>query len=379
MLRPAHSKGDHDRATEARTTEPSSPHGQKRRRVVQRTLETRFRDEQHGSPLVSLLDELRRSTFSFLDANDLTVLSASCYRLAKDIHTSRGQMPYVIRQELLPKKIVYAHSYVHDEEVDVAQSQTFRFLLRTRRHRVVEVRVRLSNDLWTDAYDHHENGEGGFSRTLIEETDDDARTEVWADVYERVWDRDGVLRHVKLFESVSDSHFHLRTMDDALESDPRLNDGDVPERLDDHVQDDLRDCVRYYLASVKAAISMVPNICPSLHYFMSDLPYQQLHRFWPEEYVMNRTEIRDRRLHRWPYRRPPSYETWRRFTSSHARTEYDIHDVPWYGDWYPKPSLPLKKNALLDSLPKRVFIRSLIPFLSIADVKSMVLARSILK
>ena len=365
----------------------------KRARLVQQTLERFVKkpklvsiqlNEQMDSLLLSLPDDvLEPGIFSHLPIEGLTDLASTCKYLAMKIDQYRGPLPYIIRHEILTKKLVYESREGDDNDavyfnmpfVEVSQSQSIRFLLKTKCRRVVQVNLNLENMLWEETYVSRGTRLQYWNNRV------DSDTFIGVKVLRKTKYRDGSCKWSKLLCSGDENYLTTPEGDEIDFWDEFME----VSALKKHVEDDVRDCFYYYWMCATKAIAIAPQLCPTIQYFMSTGPFDCNHllQFVPEQYdvQMNPQSFGERvALDRKVkglirHRQPTSYIEWRSYAFSEPnsdRMEYEIHDISWFQSWYPKPTQVFKSNVLA-SVQKN-FEDGLLPHLSFADLASLSVA-----
>ena len=324
-----------------------------------------------GSFFAALPDEvLQKSIFPFLSVQDLTHLASSCHWITSQVDTYRGPLPHIVREELLPSKFVYSND-IPLLSSEVHHSQTFRFLLKTRRHRIVQVNIRLNNKLWTEILTRREN-----SVRVHELSDDERKTAFDFQICNQIKDAHGSFHRFNLFGLYAGSNFELTAWQTGVEEYDSDDDDIGTWPLGK--EQDLRDCVLYYWVCVNRAIALAPNVCPNIHYIMSSYPLESepLRSCVPSDFVFEPNKAQDRKFFSpWKYRPPNSVEEWHSYATRDLGgwREYEIHEIPWYRDWYPKP-VRLNPSNLLASLPTPIFLQSLLPHLTLQDLSALSVA-----
>ena len=380
--------------------EPSCEGRKNKRRRVQQTLDSFVKrpspktpkNRQPQSFLAGLPDDLlRNKLLVFLHVQDMTTLSSSCHLMAMRVDQYRGPLPYIIRQELLPKRIIF-YPLSDKNSVETYQSQSFRFLIKTKRHKVVQVKISLNNHLWNEQYKPYLTNFGRLSSFYYSwDVAFSERTDIEVTIAQMTKFKDGSYLRSKLFSLDSwNESYELNTVNNDLRSMlyPNEDSNFYDEWAEDwgqifklssakHIEEDLRDSLQYYWMCAMRAIQMAPKICPNINYFMlwkdeMDVP---LLRCFPPEYLADKTKRQEDRelIARYRHRSPGSIQEWCSFMnklSNDTPNEFDIHEVPWYRDWYPKPTHINEKNVLA-SLPSRIFVKSLLPHLSFGDLQAL--------
>jgi hypothetical protein len=379
---------------------------QKKRRVQQRTLLHYYDIVKKTSDEVPLpaagdknwlfarlpTEVLWKNIFSLLTAQELTHFSWACRSSASLVDAYRGPLPHIVREELLPRKI----SFVNLEECvpaddsdyfDVSRARTLRFLLKTQHHRVVQVEVKLGTTLWTEVVNRAYPS--GPHSTWVE-----------VKIYRQVKTASGRYHRIQLFENVvtyndddgskyyyleghhksPEDQFRHEMMKKKKRNCQQMTMDDDEEEADDTlslaVEGNHRAAVQYFLVCAKriAASPSYFNL-PNLDYLLEQaLPPSLQQYLKPCNYSIDPIQkwLGPSPEALWKHREAPCpiirkhflRTTGRQRRDQHGQLtkEYEIHDIPWYRDWYPK-KVVLSTRNLLQSLPLTLMDQHVAPFL----------------
>ncbi|CAB9520139.1 expressed unknown protein [Seminavis robusta] len=358
---------------------------------------------------------LQKFIFPLMTVQDLTNLSQTCRQAASLVDTFRGPLPYIVREELLPRKLSYVNMEHHmgspnDKDCDyfdVSRSRTLRFLLKTRRHRVVQVQVKIGTTLWAEVLNESfpcgpryttwvevkiyrqvkESHKPNMTRILLFENavsynDDEGAKYYYMEGYQKT-PQDQCAQEMmnsKLSSKlVPDALCHGRTT--AVES---INSsGGSKESLSMAVEGNHRDCANYiWKCANRIAASPTHYNLPNLDFLIEQALPPSLHCYLPNKYVIDDVQKYLGPLPEalWKHRKAPSPQARRLFlngTGNRRRDqhgqltkEYLIHDIPWYSEWYPRRAVLSPRN-LLQSLPPKLAVSHIVPFLDKSDTAAL--------
>jgi hypothetical protein len=337
---------------------------------------------------------LCKNIFSLLTVQDLTRFSWACRQSASLVDAYRGPLPYIVREELLPRKI----SFVNLEEAvpeddsdyfDVSRARTLRFLLQTQRHRVVQVEVKLGNTLWTEVANRAYPS--GPHSTWVE-----------VKIYRQVKTASGHFHRIQLFENVvtyndddGSKYYYLeghhKSPEDQFRHEMKKKKRVVAtdeEEEDDNlslaVEGNHRSAVHYlWVCAKRIAASPSHFNLPNLDYLLEQALPPSLQQFLPCNYNIDPLQkfMGPSPEALWKHREAPCPIIRRQFLRNNGRQlrdqhgqltkEYLIHEIPWYRDWYPK-TVVLSARNLLQSLPPSLMQQHVLPFLGEAAALKVV-------
>jgi hypothetical protein len=347
-------------------------------------------------------DIIKTSVLSFLTMEDLVPMRMTCHWADQLIDSHyRGDF-HIVRQFISPPKLTYEGAWKRNENVyiydweftnDVHQIQTFSFLVKTRFGRILQLELRVGRWLWQEtAMEQVEQ----WTRSI---NGDDVSAPSWVDfrVFRRIRYNDGSHDAVLVFE-VDDPQDNIRH---AIFSVETMGTG--RSILDDHDNDDdhnkisivaeqaLRDSMEAYIVCAKHLIASEDhssNNLPSFEFFLSRLD-ARLWKYAPHGFTWEPQKVQDRPkplAMLWKFRPPPSLKTYfnffdvthkdhGRYKDSHYKWRgYEIHEIPWYRPWYPKPII-IHPHNVLASLPlEDIYGPYIFPHLSNQDLYHLTVA-----
>lgn len=337
---------------------------------------------------------LYKSVFKFLTVGDITNLGHSCHQLESLVDVYRGPLPHIVREQLLPHKINYVNlqttsaSPLADHYYEVSRARTVRFLLKTARHRVVQVEFKLGNLLWTELSNH----------LVLLANPDHKKCWVEVKIYRQTKNR-GTYDRTQLFENVVSYHdeegslcyylegygkspeeqyleeqqYNNNSSNNPLATKQNLKMRPPPDPVSLSIEANQKACVDYlYKCAQRIARSPTSFNLPNLDYLLDQaLPPSLRHLLAQHRLLPALAALPPRCQAQWKHRKAPSARIRRRFFSStrnrrdqHGQLtrEYFIHEIPWFRDWYPEEPI-LSPSNLLQSLPVPLVATGIVPFL----------------
>ena len=336
-----------------------------------------------------------------LGVSGLTNLAHMCRTAAFVVHRAWGPVPYVVRQEMSPLKL--AHDFDWEDyqkendspEINIAWSvRRFHFLLNMQHHGIMQVEVRLRRQLWWE-YLHGTDAAFPIQNSL----DRWIETRVYRQVRMKAPHGGSVTKRIKCFETYgaaiqNDIGYWLEDFDRGgsdLDScalfDPHDEDEYTSiENMVPAVEHKLRGalaCIWVCCKRIASSPSGTYNF-PSFEYLIMHGVPDKLFQCLPEDFKSKHTDksgCRDRNpIREWKFR-PPSLETEGFSFFNQTCLDYDgceIHQIPWYRYWYPKPVV-LNQSNLLASLPRDILegvVLSYLPSEDAAVVLSLIKGRT---
>ena len=360
-------------------------------------------------------DILYQRLFSLLTVEDLTHLSNTCRLATRYVDTYRGPLPYIIKEELLPPRMLFINFSnnpsrrrgVNDDlQFDVNRLRTVRFLLKTRRHRIVQITFNIGIFLWSEMDGFVSDFERDHQETWIEitvrrqlrspsksKTNNNTPFGVkpirWSLLFENMVDYFGDVSEAAGYNLENDEVQPWMTVphdDDKAEYWERINHGlgghdnsqDLYQMRPISVEDNERACTEYFWVCAKRIASSPAHYgMPSLDYIIQRGLPRPLLRFLPPPYNITKTEPEKapKDIALWMYRNAASTEERRQFfrrtkpkMDAHGQKSwaFQIHEIPWYKKWYPKP-ITVHPKHILQSVPVELVESSILPFLSESD------------
>lgn len=337
---------------------------------------------------------LQHSIFPYLSTNDLTVFAGTSKKLDYLVDDYRRPLPYIYKQELLPRYMSFINfrrrgifPFLQDPSrintFDVHSAQTIRFLLKTELHGIVQLDICLTEYIWTEL-----NGTTCYRGLSEEDRCVWVEIKIFQKTQKNTWERMYESTPPQLHPntgSVCASHF-LKGYEnnpsdtvlffyDRPEFDRQQEIYD-PKQVPENVQTNQKACTQYILACARRleAFPAKYNFPNAQYTILSALP-KEFYRFLPDNLELDAAKaIGPKTFPKWKHRFPDTPSIWRNFlwtmgsVKEHDeygqfKIDYEIHEIPWYQDWYPKPTI-LNPKHLLRSLPKTIMRENIVgPFL----------------
>jgi hypothetical protein len=291
---------------------------------------------------------LQTRILSFLNEEELTFLSWTCQKAHELVRFHRGNLPHVTKEQVGRHKMQIDSIQHIFPFFEVSRTQEVRFLLQTELHGIVEVSFCFWNYLWTE-----------INRVYHNDTE---QVFVYARIVRKKVRGDGSVSVKFLYDNGFDPH----PGDWTDEGEDNNMDLDVPFKMRGYDHDaeeqcpaviqNIQACTKYIsiCANRVAKLPHLPNVDLLLE---QSLPEKWHDYLLPYKIDPVKAQMNPKLGAIWKYRVPLSSKQCTEFFQKPKRTtweaSFDIYELPWYRDWYPKP-VELVRSNLIGSLPTQL-------------------------